>query len=309
MEIISREKETEKMETVNLESLKPEDQLRKIIADLPMLDEVRDFLNIVLVANYNLSKGQNPARVFKVLRIINKWGTDTIKDAREEVVKAIEVAGGALGAAFYEETAETREEGPPEFSASAVNARFTREVDEQTEYSEKAQEMSKTVSNIALALNIPDPTQIPPEPSEPPTLKPNVVSRLTKSLKGLKLPSLFESTKSADDSVAPVGWTTPPVWTQEDLQDFEFIEAVGLALGEEQDKWDALRSYRNDITRDEIEALLKRVAKVAAKQTEQSKAIKEYAEQSRDSFLEMLERLIWIRKMSDSVLSSLSAAA
>lgn len=299
------------MATVNLESLKPEEQLRKIIADLPMLDEVRESLNIVLVANYNLSKGQNPAKVFKVLRIINKWGTDTIKDACEAVVKAIEAAGGALGAAFYEETAETREESPQEFSAGAVNSRFSKEMDEQTEYSEKAQEMSKMVSNIALALNIPDPTQIPPEPSESPTPKPNVVFRLTKSLKGLKLPSIFESKESAEDSVVPVGWTTPPVWTQEDLKDFEFLEAVALiVLGEEiQDKWDALRSYKSDIARDQIEALLKRVAKVAAKQIEQSKAIKEYAEQSRDSFLEMLDLLIWIRKTSDSVLSSLPKAA
>lgn len=299
------------MATVNLESLKPEEQLREIIAGLPMLDDVQESLRIVLVTNYNLAKGQDPAKVFKVLRIINQWDSDTIKGACNVVVQAIEEAGGALGAAFREVTAEAREEDLKEFSSVAVNMRFTDEMGEQTGYSEKAQEISKMVSNIALALNIPDPTQIPPEPSELPTPKSSVVSRVTRSLRGLRLPSIFETAKSPEDLTVPVGWTTPSVWSQEDLQEFEFLEAVALiVLGEEiQDKWDALRSYKSDITRDEIETLLKRVTKVATQQIEQSRAIVTYVEQSRDEFLNMLNRLIWARKVSDSVLSSLPKAA
>lgn len=295
--------------TTDLESLKPEEQQQRIMIGLPMLDEVREALKIILVTNYNLARGQDPDIVFNALRVLNRWNKETIESACHFVAQVIEEVGGALGAAFYEETAEGPEEGQPGFSLVAVNNRFLKEVEEQTTYSGRAQAILRMVSGIALALNIPDPTQKPPEPSVSPTPRPNLVFRVTKSLKGLRLPPIFETTEPTEEAEV-VGWTTPPVWRPEDLQDFEFLEVVEtIVLGDEPDKWEALRSYNKDLTRDLIENLLKCVAEVATKQVNQSKAIVENTERSRDSFLEMLEHLIWLRKVSDSVLSSSQKAS
>lgn len=292
---------------MELNDQKPDSQLATILRELPMLNPIEEPLRIVLTTNYNLQRYPDARRLLQILKVLNRWDRQRIDQACRDLDQALEDTGGILGEAFYGETQE--QGGAGGFGKEAVTRRFGDELDEQGQLSEKARGLLLTVTNVALALNLADPTQVPPTP---PTQIPrsSLLIRLKKPLERIRLPSLFVTEEKPTPEETPVGWTTPPVWKEEDQRDFELLETIGMVVLDEsvQDKWEALRAFK-DWSREEIERLLKTVADIALKQANQSKLIVENVTESRDQFMTLLDLLFWIKDVNEKVLSSLPAAA